>query len=116
MIETQKSRVFELFKTAIDDVLSSPLPTRERQVEIFVKELVRTSTNLGDLKSVVSFLPQADGGARGKGQIQVQNEELYLQLTEAEKLELSAHLVEKVNQVTTEIRAAKGHPKEIEDE
>jgi hypothetical protein len=116
MIETQKSRAFELFRTAIDDVLSSPLPTRGRQIEIFLKELVRTSTNLSDLKSVVSFLPQADGGARGKGQIQLQNEELYLQLTEAEKLELSAHLFEKVNRVTNEIRAAKDLPKEIEDE
>jgi hypothetical protein len=29
MIETQKSRAFELFRTAIDDVLSSLLPTED---------------------------------------------------------------------------------------
>ena len=102
MIETQKSRAFELFWTAIDDVLSSPLPTRKRQAEVFLKELVRTSTSLADFKSVVSLLPHADGGARGRGQIHLRNEELYLKLTEAERSELSAYLLEKAKQVTDE--------------
>ncbi len=93
-----RTDVFERFRAAIDDVLDSPLPNRRAQAESFLGSLKFAGVRLSEFKKVALDLP-AGGGAYKGAEALPSTPELYLQLTQEERSELSCYMSEKIEKL-----------------
>ena len=98
-----KSREYEKFRVAIDDVLSAPPPTRKQQANAFLESLYFGETKLSDFHKAALQLP-VQGGAYKGGQIDLTVQELYARLSPSERDELSVYLVERAREAKAEIQ------------
>ena len=98
MATSLRSRTFEMFRAAIDDVLDSPLPNRKVQAENFLKTLALGRIRLSEFEKVAYHLPAA-GGPYSSSEPMSSTAELYLQLSSEEREDLRQYLHQKVDEL-----------------